>query len=884
MNKSFKSIWNEATQSWVAAPEHARARGPSSGRAGALLLLGAGLLAPHSAWAACAATPGSTYASSDGSICTLDPAVTSVTVGAGHVMSASGAGSTWEVDHEVSFTNNFTGNQSQRHGLHADGGGRILLNDGNATYRVTTNGPNTTHPVFASGAASEIRVAGDLVVTGNGGSNPNANTAVRGIIALDTGLVEVLGHTTVNMTNANYPAGANNRAVSAEGGTIRLHTATLSTQGTGGIGILASGGGAGQVLADGLVQITTQGQSAQGISAWNGGQIELAQVDVLTQGAGSAAMSNANGGGSITLAGGALRTEGAGSAGLVQTLGTVKVTGPVTIDTTGANSAGVSLSGTGSLELDQAQIRTASANSVGMLITNSAAQGTELALNGPLLIETQGAGSSGIQSTYNTTNPTTVLAGSSILTKGEAAHGLDLRAPTGDLHGWGVAAGARIEASGENAYPVFLNSPEGKVTFSNAGDLHSTGKSGAGLLVSNALGGTEVTNSGRIEFASDTGAGMAGGGLGGEARFVNAGHIVKVGAGAAAAGIIATHVGGTGTLTLENQGSIRSEAGALTSGLYGRAWGGGHVALYNSGTVGTADKQVEWALSGDVDSATGTVSVSNSGRIDAQTIGISVHSDGGLDITNTGTIAPSVSTAVSMIGNLVLGGTVVNNGEIFASLSAVHSGAAGTVNVRNSGIMRAPFVLSTQPGAGTLSAVNEATGRMEGRAVVGGGQLALDNAGLWTNTGDSTLNQLSNSGTITFSAPVGAFTPRTITVDNYAGSDGFLNLYAQLGDSSSPSDKLVIRDGGAATGHTTLGVTNAGGLGAQTTGNGILVVEAQGKATTQLDAFTQAGAISAGVYDYTLVRNGNESWYLTSDLTTPTPTPTPTPTTGTVAA
>ena len=52
-----------------------------------------------------------------------------------------------------------------------------------------------------------------------------------------------------------------------------------------------------------------------------------------------------------------------------------------------------------------------------------------------------------------------------------------------------------------------------------------------------------------------------------------------------------------------------------------------------------------------------------------------------------------------------------------------------------------------------------------------------------------------------------------------------------LGGSGSTSDLLVI-SGGAATGNTIVHVTNVGGVGAETIGNGIQVVEAVNGATT----------------------------------------------------
>lgn len=90
-----------------------------------------------------------------------------------------------------------------------------------------------------------------------------------------------------------------------------------------------------------------------------------------------------------------------------------------------------------------------------------------------------------------------------------------------------------------------------------------------------------------------------------------------------------------------------------------------------------------------------------------------------------------------------------------------------------------------------------------------------------------------------------------------------LNTY--LGDDSSPSDRLVIT--GSATGQSLLGIVNAGGPGAPTTGDGILVVDAVTGATTMADSFRLGGRVAEGSYEYSLYRGGEtngDSWYLRS--------------------
>ncbi|EEA04106.1 outer membrane autotransporter barrel domain protein [Burkholderia sp. H160] len=91
-----------------------------------------------------------------------------------------------------------------------------------------------------------------------------------------------------------------------------------------------------------------------------------------------------------------------------------------------------------------------------------------------------------------------------------------------------------------------------------------------------------------------------------------------------------------------------------------------------------------------------------------------------------------------------------------------------------------------------------------------------------------------------------------------------------LGDSSSVTD--LLRVSGSTSGNTGVQITNSGGLGAQTTGDGIKLIEVAGASNGQ---FTQAGKVEAGAYQYTLYKGGvgadaaDGNWYLRSTLEMP---------------
>jgi outer membrane autotransporter protein len=95
-----------------------------------------------------------------------------------------------------------------------------------------------------------------------------------------------------------------------------------------------------------------------------------------------------------------------------------------------------------------------------------------------------------------------------------------------------------------------------------------------------------------------------------------------------------------------------------------------------------------------------------------------------------------------------------------------------------------------------------------------------------------------------------------------------------LGGDGSPSDRLVINGDPTATGNTSMHVTDVGGPGAETMGNGILVVNAINGATTAPGAFALEGEVRGGAFDYDLFRGGvspgsANSWFLRSDFIVP---------------
>jgi len=148
------------------------------------------------------------------------------------------------------------------------------------------------------------------------------------------------------------------------------------------------------------------------------------------------------------------------------------------------------------------------------------------------------------------------------------------------------------------------------------------------------------------------------------------------------------------------------------------------------------------------------------------------------------------------------------------------------------------------------------------------------------NTGSLMINgALNNAGTAQLA---GSAVGNVLQVNQYVGQNGVITLNAVLDQTGSPADRLVV-NGGTASGTSTLFVNNKSGTGTLINGNGIEVVRTLNGATTQTQAFTLGGPVSAGPYAYYLAKGGvtsgtDENWYLRNILlpaTTPITIPTP---------
>ncbi|WP_232136095.1 autotransporter outer membrane beta-barrel domain-containing protein [Luteimonas fraxinea] len=336
---------------------------------------------------------------------------------------------------------------------------------------------------------------------------------------------------------------------------------------------------------------------------------------------------------------------------------------------------------------------------------------------------------------------------------------------------------------------------------------------------------------------------LTGGAIGGGVTFNNGNDTVIVSGGRIAGDVLLFNPG-SASVQLHGNNLVQVSGGAIGGGI----------------TTGQGSDRFEWTGAGS--------------------IGGDVALGAGDDQATLRGLDDTLLTASAATDRLIDGGTGadVTTGNAIDRLTFDGTTSAGAARYT-----RWELVALTNASALTLDSdfvlgdAGSATGRFEidstSQLLVGAGA----NAAVAPFVSGRTAT-LVNAGLIDFTNGASGAGDRLTIVGDYIGAGGSLRLDTVLGDDDSASDRFVIA-GGRASGLTGLDVVNAGGAGAQTRTDGILLVQTINGAGTDGDAFALNAPVAAGAYEYLLFRGGisagtADNWYLRNTLVAaPVPSP-----------
>ncbi|WP_165188938.1 autotransporter outer membrane beta-barrel domain-containing protein [Caulobacter soli] len=752
-------------------------------------------------------------------------------------------------------------------GVRAVDGGLVTLSGG--TQITTAGAQNTTtlvgsHALIASGATSQI--------TGSGIFASTSGTLANGARAELGGKVDLVS-STLTTTGAGTTTDPSAAARVVSGGRLTMSGAGGAITATGQFGHGLSVQDAGSLADIGDTVFTVTGNRAIGANITLGGEARVRDSTIVAPSA--------------------VIVDGAGSKAAF-TDSAIRATGAVGYGIRAVAGAVVTVSG--------GSITTELRDAAGLFAASSTVTATNVA------VLTLGPDTAiGVLADLGST---ITLQGGRVETRGDSVrassypHGLTARNPGALL----VANDTSVDTYGLTAMGA-VSDDGGSLRLTN-NVIHTRGAVSLGLYATVEQAGAQfpadVTGTG----LTVTTEGNDAYGAQAQQHFLEAPATVNLKtstittSGARAAGLRALSGG-----TVVAERTTVTTSGALAHGVVARN-APSSVTLRDQSRVTTSGPSAHGAVAengGRVDAFGSTVTASGTGASGLFVLGETARSaanlsDGGLSNMSGPTIAVAGAGTISLT-NMTVGGSGewlrVATIDDFAPIAGSEPILTGPADQPEDDTPIAPLSMSAfaaapaaVAGAAVLT-ISDST--LEGSAYTAPGStsdvtLAADTT--WTMTGSSNLTNLANdASSILFAAPTQdadqLASYMTLTTVNYTGAAGLIGLNTYLGHDGSPSDRLVI-DGGAGTGTSSLRITRAGGLGALTQADGILVVDARGGATTATDLFTLAGPVVAGPYEYGLFRGGagaSDSWFLRSRLdcaaanapSPPCPPPDPTP-------
>ncbi|MBU1358417.1 MAG: autotransporter outer membrane beta-barrel domain-containing protein [Gammaproteobacteria bacterium] len=774
----------------------------------------------------------------------------------------------------VDGTQTFSGMQFTTSGytlMNGNAGRLTAVNGGSGNTAVRVDpGVVATIGVDIDGAGTVAKLdSGTLVLSGansyTGGTLLNGGTLVVGHnTALGTGQVTAANGTTLD---SNAPVSLAN-AFDLAG--------TLAIGGSNDLALAGPIGGIGGLVKNGAASLTLGGNNSYlGNTALNAGRLVLGADSALGSGTLNAAggttldastavaLNNA-----VNLAG----TTGIGGTadlalgGPVNGAGSLTKNGAATLTLSGPNGY---LGGT---TLNAGQLVVGNNNSLGL---------GNLTVGGAATLDSNAA--------VSLANAVTLNAGLAV----DGSHDLTLGGIVGGTGGLTKNGAANLSLLGANTYQGGTVLNAGTLTLGNAAALGTGAVTVNGASTLNPLAPMTLANNLNVN-ADLTVAGAADLALSGV--LAGAGTVNKNGpadlslSGNNSFNGVFNVLGGSlstvGSAALGNNAGIRLATGTRLN-LGGSAnleslSGSGTTVIGAGSTLGISGNNQTYT--GSIDGAGGLIKRGSGTQVLAGTnsySGGTLLQGGTLAVGNsqalgTGALSMDDNTTLAFVADgltltnpIRFTGLVDPTFDTGANTATLSGGISGTADLtkQGSGTLVLAAANNSYSGATTVSQGTLRAGAANAFSAASAHTVA---AGATLDLGgrNQTIAALSNAGTVNLlSAAPG--TSLTVT-GPYVGNNGVLKMGTTLAGSTSLSDRLILSGPSAvASGRTTVQITNLGGLGAQTTGNGIEVVSAQNGASSSRTAFALDGEhVDAGAFQYRLYAadsSGQDgSWFLST--------------------
>ncbi|MDR2875848.1 MAG: autotransporter domain-containing protein [Methylobacillus sp.] len=779
---------------------------------------------------------------------------------------------------------------------------------GSANINCTGTDAITPAPATYSGG-NVINILHDWTLTGSGGFYSSATGATA---------TNTLTATNVSINNTLTIGNVRGISIASNNGDVSLDvtSGTITTKGNAGFAIYGTTAGGGDVSITNGANVTTAGDVLSGtptyaVFAWVSGGNGTASItnsgDVSTAGVGAAGLYAFTNGGSTTIDNsGTIITNGNASGS----------TGAYGIIAVGASGSGnvVSITNRGTITTygdAAAAIYGISAGAAAINIINSG----DLTTYGDFASGNIGA--YGIEAYAQGSGIITITNSGTIATFGELDQGIHAAATSGSIT---ITNGGMITTSGTNADGIYatISSGSGTINITNNAAIATSGGSAAGIVgnVAGGNGSVIITNNATITTSQTSSYGIESSITSGSGAATITNNAAITTTANSAIGIY-SYTNSNGATNITNNAAITT-SGNSAYGIFANVPGISATSITNTAAITTSGSSAH-GLDVFSTSNKSTVTLNNSGsvvsgqanavRVTGGTTGLQLTNSGAIlggsvgvyfsgnhlsaKIDNSGTIGSLNDFAVDT--HLLTTAFTINNPGTITGYMTLGNNAntlnnSGLWNLRNyNAPTNTQSVAVSDFGLSDSNVINN-TGTLQLTAVNGaavnatGAYLPLGNAFNTPSAGGSVQGKIVNvltfnhSGVIDLTANGAVGDVLLISSSSAAGAGdsvfvsngGTLKINTVLneGGANSKSDMLVLDSTQLGSAPTRIIVTNVGGLGAQTPGNGIAVVEVLNKTASADGVFALGAPAAAGAYDYGLFHHGigadaaDGNWYL----------------------